>query len=146
MAGTPASLGGNPGTGLGYGQFTTKSSFSLTPGNYTLSFLLGKNSAALPANARTMNVSSGSAFTTTLSHSLPYLTMVPRSFSFTVTGATRANLVFDYPDNGVNPVNNGYVLDQVVLTKVASAPEPTTLALLALGGTLLTLRRRKGTN
>jgi hypothetical protein len=124
---------------LAYGRISSAASVSLTPGSYTLSFLLGKNSTGL----RTMNVSVGSAFSTTITDSLTYPSFVLQSFTFSVGASTSANIVFDYPNNGTNSNSQGYMIDAVVLeVATAAAPEPTALALLALGGGFF-LRRRK---
>jgi hypothetical protein len=123
---------------LPYGRISSATSLSLTPGSYTLSFLLGKNGTG----TRTMNVSVGSVFSTTITDSLTYPAFVLQSFTFAVGASTSANIVFDYPNNGTNSFSQGYMIDAVVLQSASAAPEPTTLALLALGGGFF-FRRRK---
>jgi hypothetical protein len=126
----------------GFGRITTLSSFALVPGDYNLSFLLGKNGGG----ARTMTVSVGSSFVTVLSDALSYTNLVPQSFNFTVNSLTSASIVFDYPNSGGNPGAAGYVIDSVVLSATRTttvAPEPGSLAFLALGGLALTRRRRQ---
>jgi hypothetical protein len=129
-----AGSGANP-----YGRISTATSITLSPGSYTLSFLLGKNSTG----DRLMNISLGSAFSTTIADNLTYATLVPQSFTFSVGAATTANLVFDYPNDGINSFSQGYIIDDVVLQVATPAPEPLSLSLLALGGVCSLAHRRR---
>jgi hypothetical protein len=125
-------MAGSPG----FGKITTKSSFNLAPGAYVLSFDLGKNGSA----ATSMDVSVGTAFTTTISDAIAYNAFVPQVFNFIVGAPTVVTLNFDY--NG-GPNNQGYIIDNVVLRN-GDAPEPGTFALLGLGlAAGLVARRRR---
>ena len=117
-------------------RIETKSSFALAPGNYELSFLLGKNGGS----AESMVISVGSAFSTTFSSPAGTIAaLTPTSFFFTVPSATTGTIVFDHAGGD----NTGLVIDNVRLATVV--PEASSLALLAMSGAfgMVVLRRAK---
>jgi hypothetical protein len=120
------------------GILTTNTTFNLTPGNYILSFALGKNGGTL----ETMTVSIGSAFSEVFQDSLSYPTPTTVTRPFSVGATVNAPLVFDHAGGN----NQGYIIDNVSLVRVvaeSAAPEPTSLALLLAGGIGIALRRRR---
>jgi hypothetical protein len=133
-------LDGTSGGGIsGAGLITTKQLFNLTPGDYALSFSLGKNGS----NAESMQVSVGSAFSTSVSGSGGIAALTPLTYNFTVTTGTSGNISFDHAGGD----DAGYIIDNVSLVRVSStAPEPGTLSLLAVVPAALGIirfRRRK---
>ena len=146
-----------PGNGLyvdlsgdNAGVLTSKTAFSLTAGTYQLNFSLGNpagRESAPPGGATTVlststTVSLGAFFTQTYVQSNGALTPFTNTIVVTTPGA--ANLSFASNTPGAN----GTILDNVSLVKVSSAaaPEPGSIALLALSGlpVLGMVARRRG--
>lgn len=120
------------------GLLTTKTAFNLAAGDYTLSFGLGKNGSA----AETMVVSVGNVFSTTLSDSLAYPSLITQTYNFTIGTATTGVISFDHRGGD----NQGYVIDNVSLVRAnaVAAPEPGSIALLLTAGIpMVGLVRRK---
>jgi hypothetical protein len=124
------------GSTFAAGTMQTKTAFALPTGNYTLSFLLGKNGG----EPELMEVSVGNVFSSTISDSLNYPAFVQRTFNFSVLAPTSGAILFEHTGADLG----GYVIDNVSLVRnvAAVAPEPATAALL-LGLLPLAARRRK---
>jgi hypothetical protein len=115
------------------GKITTKVSFDLAPGTYTLSFDLAGNQRQGADDTVIVQVDMGSLFNRsyTLSASTPFTTFTEM---FTVGAATSAKLSFE----GVGGDNVGMLLDNVRLT-----PVPGAVLLGMLGLSVAGIRLRK---
>lgn len=120
------------------GRITTNSTFSFLAGTYTLSFQLGGSTRG---DTNSVTVALGSIFSEvfTLASNAGLQT-----FTRTITLASAAGsgaLSFDHAGGD----NLGLLLDDVLLDFRAptTVPEPSTLALLSLGGLLAAARRRQ---
>jgi hypothetical protein len=120
------------------GGISTKTLLALNAGqNYTITFDLGKNGV----DTESMNIGLGS-FATSITHTGPISAYTPQTFNFVAGASGNFSLTF----TSTSPVNDaqGFVLDNIVVTAGSlTAPEPGSLALLALGGAALIARRRK---
>jgi len=110
------------------GKLSTKTALSLAPGNYTLSFTLGKNGTS----NETVLVNVGTALPAqTITHTgggIP--SPIPFAFTFNVAAATSGKIEFDH----LGGDNAGLVLDNVKLVRQAAViPEPISLALFGFG-------------
>jgi len=96
----------------------TKTTFSLTPGTYILSFELGNNPTgnnALPSNDNKIKVTLGSLVNQTFVAPIGQPTLEPNAITFNVTTTTSAKIVFQELGS---PSWNGTILDDVRLVKV----------------------------
>lgn len=121
------------------GKITTNTVFNLLPGTYTLRFELG-GSARGDGNSVTVNLGSifGEVFALPSNAPLQTFTRIINLGAAAGTGA----LSFDHAGGD----NVGLILDDVTLdfSRVETAvPEPSSLALLALGGIAGVARRRR---
>jgi len=116
------------------GKMTTKTSFSLAPGTYTLSFDLAGNQRGYPDDTVIVQVDMGGLFSNSysLSSSDTFRTITE---TFTVGSATSAALSFE----GVGSDNVGMLLDNVHLTPV---PGAVLLGMLGLSVVGVKLRKR----
>ncbi len=127
------------GSSSNAGKITTNTAFNLLAGTYTLSFELGGSKRG---DGNTVTVALGSIFSEVFA--LPSNAPL-QSISRTITLASAAGsgaLSFDHAGGD----NLGLILDDVSLdfSRVqTSVPEPSSLALLALGGVAGLARRRR---
>jgi hypothetical protein len=105
------------------GTMTTGTTFSLLPGTYRLSFLLGNNGNG----PNSFDVSVGSVFTESFSKTGTDLETVVRVFN--VGSATSGQIVFAH----LGGDNYGAVLDDVKFEALRVVPEPSTYAISLLG-------------
>ncbi len=134
--GVSVDLDGSSGSA---GLLVTKTTFNLTPGNYTLEWDLGKNGSG----TETMTVSVGTAYSEVFSDGLTYSAPVHILRNFTVVSSTTGGIAFDHAGGD----NAGYAIDNVRLGRVsAETPEPGAFALLgalSIAGVGFLKRRRK---
>lgn len=121
------------------GKITTNALFNLLPGTYTLSFQLG-GSARSDSNSVTVALGSVYSEVFTLASNAG-LQNITRTITLAASSGSGA-LSFDHAGGD----NLGLILDDVALdfSRVqTSAPEPSSLALLALGGIAGGVARRR---
>lgn len=117
------------------GVMTSKTSFSLGPGQYELKFFLGGNQRGSAADTVDVSVEVGWANASYILGSTDPLAEHTLSFNLAAT-TTPVNIVFDHAGGD----NIGIILDNV---RLISVPEPGTMALLGTGLFGLILGGRK---
>lgn len=114
------------GTDQFAGELVSKQNFTLTPGEYTLSFDVGGSMRDYVTEPNTMVVSLGDVFSTTVTKNFndPFVTL---TYPITVTSETSGNLVFDHQGGDLV----GLLLDNVVLTSEGTGGGPVPIPLPA---------------
>jgi hypothetical protein len=124
------------------GQATTESisqSFNVSAGNeYTVSYYERERRAGATMTAQ-IQLAAGSAAGTLSQLANAGATWTQFSFSFTPDTTTTATLSFFQTPGTTLASDDGVLLDNVLVI----VPEPSTVALLGLGGLVLALRRRR---
>jgi hypothetical protein len=112
------------------GTMTSKTSFDLTPGTYTLSYDLGGSQRG---DINTVDINVGSLYSTSLTLDSSY-PLTQFNDTFTVTSPTSANISF----HNLGGDNVGDILDNVQLTSdTSTVPEPSTIWLFLFAGVML---------
>jgi hypothetical protein len=140
------------GTDTFAAKMQSKQDFTLSPGQYTLSFDVGGSMRDYVTAPNTMTVSLGDVFSTTVTKNFndPF---VSESFPITVSSATTGRLVFDHAGGDFV----GMLLDNVLLTQETPSGGPVpiplpaavwtgmgTLGVIALVGGVRRRRRVRG--